>query len=186
MLLGTKYFCFLLDTIWYPSSSLYVCIYVYVRNAVGPAAHFQAAQQEQPIAGQARTTQLRHGCIFISAASAERHLPEVARKPQGGVLWEHHLAVTEVFPHMCLPACCPLSSETSLLWCNIMVKEHNMSSSVLVACQVHAYFQARHLSSLEAKQAWKGIMAGFHPVETPLLGLYLALLALIVLHILEH
>lgn len=148
--------------------------------------HFQPTQQEQAVAGQARTTQLRHCCIFISAASAERRLPEVARKPQGGALWENHLAVTKVFLHTCLPACCPLSSKTSLLWCRIMVKERNRSLSASVACQVHAYFQASHLSSPEAKQARQGITAGFHPIETVSLGLYLALLALIVLHILEH
>lgn len=118
-----------------------------------PGAHLHPAQQEQAIAGPGKNyTTPAPLCIFTSVANAERHLPDIARKPQGGVPWENHLAVTEVFPHMCLPACCLLSSKTLLLWCNVMVKEHNRSLSASVACWGHAYFEAPHLRSLEAKQ----------------------------------
>lgn len=91
-------------------------------------------------------------------------------------------------PHMPLPACCPLSSKTLLLWCNIMVKEHNRSLSASVACWGHAYFQAPHIMSLEAKQAG---MERVHSRLSPsrnsvLLVLFLALLALLVIRILEH
>lgn len=82
--------------------SLYVCIHIYVQNPVDPGAHFHPAQQEWAIAGPGKNYTTRAPlCIFISVASAERHLPDVVRTSQGGLPWENHLAVTEVFPHIC-------------------------------------------------------------------------------------
>jgi len=102
---------------------------------VYPGAHLHPAQQEQVIAGAGKSyTTLALLCVLISVANAERHLPKDERKSQGGVPWENHLAVTGGFPHICLPACCPLSSVTLLLWCNIIVKEHSRSLSSSVAC----------------------------------------------------
>lgn len=113
-----------------------VCIYTYVQNPVDPGAHLHPAQQDQATAGSGKnyTTQAPL-CIVILVASGERLLLVLVRIPQGTVCWKKHLAVNRVFPHMCMPVCCCLSSQTLLLCCKAIVKEHNKSLSASVVPQ---------------------------------------------------
>lgn len=166
-----------------------MCSCTYVQNPVGPEAHLHPAQQEQAIAGPGKNY-VTHAplCILISVANAARHLSNVVRKPQGRMHWENHLAVIRGFPKLCLLASCPLSSQTLLFWCNILVKDHSMSLSASVACWGHVNFQSPCIRFLEAKQAGMERVNGWlSPSRNPvLLVLYLALLALMVICILEH
>lgn len=118
--------------------------------------------KSRPLLAQARTQTPR--LIFTLVADAERPLPDVARKPQGGAPWGNQMAVTEAVPCVCFPAFCPSNAITFLLWCNIVVQESNVIKCfvfLLSPCSPSRPTPQVKLS----KQAWKGFTAGFHMVE---------------------
>lgn len=134
----------------YPSISLCICDLCICTEPSGPWSPLLHSKSRLLLA-QARTeTPL---FIFISMADAERHLPDVAKEPlrwsalgePSGCSWGRSPCVLDCF--------LPSNVITFLLWCNIVVQEHNVSLRASVTCWGHAHLQAPHLRYLEAKQA---------------------------------